>query len=198
VEKPEAGSGPSLPAENQEDWRMLTRERAEAIRAQIEQEREEAKRKRRAGRPKGELSPSLVQKLGDCNVLQLQSAKKLCDRHIKRQRKPPIEQVCGDRYTVHVLHSVTLKKALFRLEFRRTSLRADKVYVNGPYVRRYWWDGSIVRSQHVKKGDSLRCNLPKKVWLAFRDLLDRPENEQIRRRLTDKLQAESRNGSISG
>ena len=126
-------------------------------------------------------------------MLQLQGAKKLCDRYIKRQRKPPIEQACGDRYTVQVLHSVTLKNARFRLEFRRTSLRAEKVYVNCPYVRRYWWDGSIVKSQHVKKGNSLRRNLPKKIWVAFRDFLDRPENEQIRRRLTDKLQAESRN-----
>lgn len=192
MEKPEADSG-LLSADNQNDWRRLGRERAEAIQAQIEQEQEEAKRKRRAGRPKGELPPSLVEKLGNCNVLQLQNAKKLCDRHIKRQGKPPIEQACGDRYTVHVLCSVTLKNARFRLEFRRTSLRAEKVYVNGPYARRYWWDGSIVRSQHVKKGNSLRRNLPKKVWLTFRDFLDRPENEQIRRRLTDKLQAESRN-----
>jgi hypothetical protein len=123
-------------------------------------------------------------------VLQLRSAKKLCDRYIKQQGKPPLEQACGDRYTVHVLHSVTLKNVRFRLEFRRTSLRAERVYVNGPYPRRYWWDGSIVKSQHVKKG---RRNLPKKVWLAFRDFLDRAENEQIRQRLTDKLNAEPRN-----
>jgi len=164
------------------------------MQAQIEHERDEATLKRRAGRSKGELHPSLIEKLANCNLLQLQNAKKLCDRYIKRQRNPPTEQACGDGYTVHVLRSVTLKNARFRLEFRRTSLRAEKVYVNGPYPRRYWWDGSIVKSQHVRKGKSLRRNLPKKVWLAFRDFLDRPENEQIRRNLSDKIEAESLHG----
>lgn len=191
MEKREVDSGPLILLDNRKDWRALARERAEARRAQIEQEQEEAKRTRRAGRPKGELSPSLVEKIGNCNVLQLQIAKRLCDRYIKRQQKPPKEQVCGDRFTVKVLQSVTLKNSRFRLEFRRTSLREAKVYVNGPYVRRYWWDGSIVKSQHVKNSN-LRSNLPKKIWFAFRDFLDSPENELIRRSLTDKLRTESR------
>src|SRR5438067_8083087 len=61
---------------------------------------------------------------------------------------------------------------------RRTSFRAKRVYVNGPYVRRYWLDGSIVKSKYVKKDKDLRRNLPKTVWLAFKDFLDRPENEE--------------------
>jgi hypothetical protein len=96
-----------------------------------------------------------------------------------------------ERYTVLVLGSVTVKTTRFRLEFRRTSFRAERVYVNGPYIRRYWWDGSIVKSKHITKGKNLRRDLPKKVWVAFRGLLDRPENEEIRRTLIEKLQREA-------
>jgi hypothetical protein len=76
----------------------------------------------------------------------------------------------------------------FALSFAAPHFRAETVYVNGPYIRRYWWDGSIVKSEHVPKGNNLRRNLPKKVWGALRSLLDRPENEEIRRTLIEKLQ----------
>jgi hypothetical protein len=72
--------------------------------------------------------------------------------------------------------------------FRRTSLRLNKVYVNGPNIYRYWWDGSIVKSEYIRKDKRLRASLPKKVWLEFKGLLDRPENEEIRKRLIEKLQ----------
>lgn len=62
--------------------------------------------------------------------------------------------------------------------------------MNGPYVRRYWWDGSIVKSEHLRKGKTLRTVLPKKVWLAFKDLLESPANDEIRKRLIEKLQRE--------
>jgi hypothetical protein len=188
VENSQAGSDTSS-SENSHNWRTIAREHAQVLRARFEEERQEAQRERRAGRPKGELTQSLQDKLGDCNILQLHNVKKLCDRHIKRQRKPPSEHDCScERYTVLVLGSVTVKTTRFRLEFRRSSFRAERVYVNGPYIRRYWWDGSIVKSKHVTKGKNLRRNLPKKVWVAFRDLLDRPENEEKRRTLIEKLQ----------
>ena len=191
VEKPQASSG-SFPSSDSKDeseshWKVGLRERL----AQIEEEREEAQRKRRAGRPKGELTQSLVEKLRNCNVLQLQNVKKACDREMKRQSKPPSDYDCGERFTLRCLGSITVKTTRFRLEFRRTSLRSTKVYVNGPYIRRYWWDGSIVKSEHVKKGNKLRLNLPKKVWLAFQGLLDHPENEEIRKRLIEMLQRET-------
>jgi hypothetical protein len=159
--------------------------------ARYEEERAEAARERRAGRPKGELSQSLIEKLGNCNIAQLQTTKKLCDRYIRKQRKPPSEYDCGQRYTLFVLGSVTVKNRRFRLEFRRTSLRSTKVYVNGPYIRRYWWDGSFVKSEHVRKGKTLRPQVPRKVWQEFRHLIDRPENEIIRRKLAEKRQRET-------
>jgi len=190
VEKPQTGSDTSSSG-NSQDWRTFARDRAQALSARFEEERLEAQRKRRAGRPKGELTQSLKDTLRNCNILQLYNVKKLCDRHIKRQRKPPSERDCShERYTVLVLGSVTVKTSRFRLEFRRTSFRAEKVYVNGPYIRRYWWDGSIVKSKHMMKSENLRRNLPKKVWCAFRGLLDRPENEEQRQTLIEKLQRE--------
>lgn len=156
----------------------------------LERDRQEADRKRRAGRPKGELTQSLKDKLQNCNVAQLQRVKKACDWHIKRQRNPPNEHDCPAKYTRLVLTSVTVKAWRYRLEFRRTSLRAKRVYVNGPYILRYWWDGSIVKSKYFRKGKNLRQELPRKVWLTFRNLLDRPENADICRELTEKLQAE--------
>jgi hypothetical protein len=133
----------------------------------------------------------LRDELKNCNILQLQNAKRLCDWHINRQRKPPSEHDCSrEPYTVSVLGSVTVKTKRFRLEFRRTSFRAEKVYVNGPYVRQYWWDGSIVKSKHIPKGKNLRRDIPKKVWAAFRGLLDRPENEELRKTLIQRLQGE--------
>jgi hypothetical protein len=169
------------------DWRHG----AQARLAQHEQERAEAQKKRRAGRPKGELTHSLIEKLRNCNVLQLQNVKKRCDREIERQSHAPSDYDCGQPYTVRVLNSVTVKKVRFRLEFRRTSLRSKKVYVNGPYVRRYWWDGSIVKSKHVKSGKSLRTAVPRKVWDAFKDLVESPKNDEIRGRLIEKVARET-------
>ena len=33
---------------------------------------------------------------------------------------------------------------LFRAELKRTTKRAEKVYVNGPYVYAYRWDGAYI------------------------------------------------------
>ena len=190
VEKLEASSV-FLPSSDSSEPKPHWLESSQSRLLQIEKEREEAQRKRRAGRPKGDLTESLVEKVRNCNVLQIQSVKKLCDREIERQSKPPSDYDCGKRYTLRVLRSVTVKTARFRLEFRRTSLRPKKVYVNGPFIWRYWWDGSIVKAKYIRKGKKLRSSLPIKVWLEFRWLLDRPENEEIRKRLVEKLQRET-------
>jgi hypothetical protein len=190
VEKSQAPSNPSPGFQSENE---VTFDRAQAwqdMMARIERDRQEAERKRRAGRPKGELTQSLKDKLRNCNVAQLERVKKVCDWHIKRQSSPPTDYDCAAKYTRLVLSSVTVKAWRYRLEFRRTTLRANRVYVNGPYIFRYWWDGSIVKSEYFKKGKNLRRELPKKVWLTFRDLLDRPENADICRELTEKLEAE--------
>jgi hypothetical protein len=188
VEKAQEHTDPSLSGGGKDPLKK----RIQARLAQHEEYSKEADRERRAGRLQGELTQSLKEKLSNCTVLQLQNAKKLCDSFIKRQRQPPLERYCGDKSTVGVLRSVTVKAIRFRLEFRRTSLTVKKVYVNGPFVWRYWWDGSIVKSKYIKKDKHLRQNLPKKVWLEFRDVIDCPENAATRQTLLEKLNREDR------
>lgn len=191
MEIPQASPDPSPKSDSKDEQAPHWLVNAQVRQAQIAEEREEAQKERRAGRLKGELTRGLIENLRNCNVLQLQNAKKRCDREIERQSNPPNDYDCGKRYTMRVLRSVTVKTARFRLEFRRTSLRLNKVYVNGPYIFRYWWDGSIVKSEYIPKDKRLRASLPKKVWLEFKGLLDRPENEEIRNRLIEKLQRET-------
>jgi hypothetical protein len=190
VEKVEQSSDPP-PSSDSNDQFTFTVEGAEAALARHEKEREEATLKRRADRLAGKPPHDFNGRLEKCTVLQLERVKKLCDFHIKRQRDPPDEYAGRHPYTVHVLRSMSVKASRFQLEFRRTSLRGEKVYVNGPYIRRYWWDGSIVKSEHIKKDNNLRRNLPKKVWVDFRDFLERPEYTEMRRTLSEKLQRES-------
>lgn len=182
---------PDPPSKTERDDELtLTGERAKALLDRYEVEREEARRKRRAGRPKGELTDSLVEKLRNCNILQLRNVKKRCDRLIARQRKAPLDRDCGARYTMRVLASIEVKHERYRLEFDRSSLRDPKVYAKGPYVRRYWWDGDYVKAKYIKRDKQLRKNLPKKVWQEFRHLLDDPNNEVIRQQLSERLRRE--------
>ena len=191
MEKPEDPHDSESATEREDDGLTLTQERARAMLDRLDQEREEAKKRRRAGRPKGELTDGLVGNLQNCNIQQLRNAKKLCDRLIAKQRKPPLDRDCGARYTIRVLASIAVKNGRYRLEFDRSSLNAPKVYAKGPYVRRYWWDGAFVQRKYVRKDKHLRTSLPKKVWTEFRRLLENPENDRIRSELSEKLQREN-------
>jgi hypothetical protein len=191
MEKPEVPLDSESAAELDDDRVTLTGERARSMLDRFEQDREEAKKRRRAGRPKGELTNGLVGNLRNCNILQLRNAKKLCDRLIAQQRKPPLDQDCGIGYTIQVLASITVKNERYRLEFDRSSLKELKVYAKGPYIWRYWWDGAFVKGKYVKKDKHLRTNLPKKIWTEFRHLLESPENERIRFELSEKLRREN-------
>jgi hypothetical protein len=187
MENPETSSKSHFDSEPEDEEVVFTGDRSRALLQRFEREREEARKRRQAGRPKGELSNSLIEKLRSCNVPQLRNVKKLCDRHIARHLKPPSDHECGARYTIRVLASIPVKNECYRLEFDRSSLKDLKVYAKGPYVRCYWWDGDYVKARYVKKDKSLRSNLPKKVWMEFRSLIDRPENETLREQLTEEL-----------
>lgn len=188
----ESATSPDLPPKiDHDDSLTLTQERAREMLARFDQEREEAKRERQAGRPQGKLTADFVRKLRNCNVLQLKRVKQVCDRFIKDHRRPPADSECGKRYTLKVLESVTVNHERFRLEFQRSSKRAKRVYVNGPYVVRYWRDGSIIQSKYIKKGKELRRNLPKKVWLAVRGHLTSPNTELLRQKLIERVERES-------
>jgi hypothetical protein len=163
--------------------------RSKELQVRWQQEREEQAAERRAGRLVGKLSHGLREKLRSCNPGQLKRVKKLCDRFIEDHRKPPPQNLCGKAYTVRVLESVTVGNRRFQLEFRRTTRRAKRVYVNGPYIVEYLRDGSFIKWRYIKKDRDLRVNLPKKVWLAFRGHLDNPETEALRQKLIVQEQA---------
>jgi hypothetical protein len=174
----ESATSPNLvPKIDHDDSLVFNQQRAQELLARFDQEREEAKRERQAGRPQGKLTAHFIGKLWNCNVLQLKRVKQICDRFIKDHRRPPADSECGKRYTLQVLESVTVNHERFRLEFQRSSKRAKQIYVNGPYVLRYWQDGSIIRTKYIKKDKELRRNLPKKVWLAVRGHLVDPDTE---------------------
>ena len=134
MEKPEFPFDSQSKTVPEDDGLTLTGERARAMLDRLEEDREEAKRRRRAGRPKGVLDDRLVGGLRNCTILQLGNAKKLCDRLIARQLKPPLDRDCGARYTMRVQASVAVKNERYRLEFDRSSLKEPKICCDVSYV----------------------------------------------------------------
>ncbi len=187
MEKSDISPNSELSADESDSF-DFTSTRAQELLERMKQQREDAAQERRDGRPLGKLTQSLVEKLRSCNQVQLLRAKKLCDRYIEDHRKPPPLNQCGKSYTVQVLESVAVKNRRFQLEFRRTTRRAKRVYVNGPYVVVYWRDGSIIQSKYIKKDKNLRQNLPRKVWQAIRYRLESPETEALRQKLIVRVE----------
>jgi hypothetical protein len=147
-----------------------------------------AKRDRQADRLQGHLTASLMEKLRACTIDQLREAKKLCDRYITDQRKPPPPQDCGERYTVTVLSSVCVKNKRYQLEFQRSTKAAKKIYANGPYIRGYYRDGKIIRVDRFRSKDKeLYKKLPRKVWSAFKERMSDPALESQRQAIIVKL-----------
>jgi hypothetical protein len=154
----------------------------------LEQMRLEAERdaqKRRSGRPKGQLSSSLVEKLRACNVQQLQRVKKHCDEFISDHKRPPSPRECRLRHVVRVLVAVPVKNKLFQVELRRNSARAVRIYVNGPYVCAYWRDGQYIRKENYAQAEFKR--LPRKVRMELKPFLNSAEVDQLRLRLQQRL-----------
>ena len=155
--------------------------------AEHEKQREQDKLERQQGRLRGQLTHGLVEKLRACNVEQLKRAKKLCDRYMLDQRKPPAPLDCGDRYTVKVIDAICVKNSRYQLEFRRSTKSAKKVYVNGPYIRGYHRDGAIIKiTVFNKKDKELYKKLPRKVWSSFKRQLQDSALEAERVALTER------------
>jgi hypothetical protein len=160
-------------------------ERARDFLARYEQEQKAARQVRRAGRPIGKLSDGLQDKLMSCNIPQLGTVKRMCKQLIARQRKPPRDQDCPTRFAVKVIAAFGYRNRLFRVELKRTTRRAEKVYVNGPYVYAYRWDGAYVRPEYFgSKG--LSKKLPRRVWSALKGQISGPEIEKLKSQLSEK------------
>ena len=159
-------------------------ERAREWLARHDRDLEAAKQERRAGRPQGELSAGLQENLTKCNIAQLETVKRMSKRLIARQRKPPLDRDCPTRFAVKVVASFGYKNRLFRAELKRTTKRAEKVYVNGPYVYAYRWDGAYICTEYFgSKG--LSKKLPRKVWLALKGQMTGPEIEKLKSELSE-------------
>jgi hypothetical protein len=162
--------------------------RLREIIARRTREEEDQAKKRRAGRPRGELTDSLIEKLRACNVAQLKTVKQRCNKYIQDHRKPPSRHDCRKPFAVKVLQAVTVKNVRYQLEFQRTSLRGKKVYL---YIRvcAYWRDGRIIKLKTIKQDKYFRRSLPKKVWIAFRDYFNNAEIENLRQALLEQIRS---------
>ena len=160
-------------------------ERARNFLARYEQEQKAARQARRAGRPLGKLSDGQRDMLMRCNIAQLEAVKRMCKRLIIRQSNPPLDQDCPTRFAVKVIASFGYQNRLFRAELKRTTKRAERVYVNGPYIYAYRWDGAYVRPEYFgSKG--LSKKLPRKVWLAIKGQISGPEIVKLKSELSEK------------
>lgn len=155
---------------------------AKAFLQRHEDERVQAAKDRQAGRLRGELTPSLREKLEACTPEQLEEVIRAVRRLQERYRKPPSLQESRLPQTVKVLKAVAVRRQLYTLEFRRSSKRGSRIYVNGPYVICHWRDGNFIKHKHVRK--KLLSALPKSVKAVFNPVLSNPATEDLRKTLS--------------
>jgi hypothetical protein len=154
-----------------------------------ERERQTEREKLRAGRPDGLLADSLCDRLKSQNIAQLEKIKRLCNSLIARQRKPPSQWDCHNRFAAKVIASFGFKDRLYRVELKRTTKRAAKVYINGPYVYAYHWDGAYVRPEYFGS-KNLSKKLPRRAWKALKDQMAGPEIKKLKSELAAQLSRE--------
>lgn len=140
----------------------LTR-RIAMSRAQMEAAALAEKERKGADRKEGKPPEGVYNGLRGCTIAQLRNAKKLCDKFIWDQQHPPPDEDCDEdrAFILRVLLSIPYRNQRFRFEIARSTKKAEKVYVNGPYWYRYWRDGKVVFRRAVGR-KNLR-DLPRKV-----------------------------------
>jgi hypothetical protein len=155
--------------------------------ARREKETQERKEQRKADRVAGRPSEAIRNGLRACSIKELFAVKKICDKFIWDQRHAPPDYDCSRPYIVEVLLSISHRNQRFRLEFTRSTKRAAKVYINGPYWYRYYRDGKIVFRRKVKK-DRGKFLLPRSVKSAYKKYLEihDPKTELERARVQYK------------
>lgn len=131
--------------------------------ARIEAHAQEREVQRRANRIAGRVPHAVRDGLRGCTVVQLRNAKRLCDQYIWDQQHPPTDDECSDErpFILRVLLSIPFRKERYRYEIARSTLKADRVYVNGPYWYRYERNGRIVFRRQIRKKNI--HEMPRKV-----------------------------------
>jgi hypothetical protein len=178
-------SSPNKTSEPNAESITFDMERARATLIPFDQEREARRQKLRAERPAGRLSDGLQERLNKCNIAQLEQVKSLCKRLIVRQRNPPLDRDCPNQFAVKVIASFRFRNRLYRVELKRTTKRAEKVYVNGPYVYAYRWDGAYVRPEYFGS-KHLSKKLPRNVWAALKGHIAGPDVDKLKLQLSEE------------
>src|SRR5437016_4068108 len=105
-----------IPEQVSLDWRSSAQGRFEQISEQIKHDREERARKRKEGRPRGELTESLIDRLRNCNPQQLQNVIARCRTLLKDHRAPPSSYDCHRPFRgITVLVSVAVGNKTYQL-----------------------------------------------------------------------------------
>ncbi len=142
------------------DFRENLRLRLDALK----HDEEKATQKRREGRKVGELSSSLIEKLGNCNRLQLQSVKKLCDKLTAEHKHPPDPFRCRKAFQEEILISVCVKNKRYQLEIRRSALKRTGIYFQRPCLYVYYRDGAYVHADYYGMKENWKGkHVPRKV-----------------------------------
>lgn len=162
------------------------RKRIEATNAQIEAAALAQKEQSRADRKAGRLTRGVINGLRACTIAQLLRAKKLCDKFIWDQKHPPSDQDCNeDRpFILKVLLSIPYRNQRFRFEITRSTKKAEKVYVNGPYWYRYGRDGKVVFRRAVGKKNVRE--LPRKIKSKLKEYSSTHDTSRILQETREK------------
>jgi hypothetical protein len=162
------------------------RRRLAEMQARIDADAAQREQERRDDRKAGKLSKRVYNALRACTVPQLLKAKKQCDKFIWDQRHAPSDGDCNDDrpFILKVLLSIPHRNQRFRFEIIRTTKKAEKVYVNGPYWYRYGRDGKVVFRRAVGKKNVRE--LPRKIKSKLKEYLSTHDASRILQETREK------------
>lgn len=154
------------PPASQDNWRADLRKRWEANIEQARRDNAEHTRKRREGRPHGELSESLIQRLRNCNPPQLQNVIRSCRELLKAHRRPPLKSDCRNRFQGSVRVSVAVGNKRYQYETRSCGKDCGKCPNHGPYLYVYMRDGALFPAKSLGRAP-FKAPVPRKVKTAI-------------------------------
>jgi hypothetical protein len=150
------------------DWRTEARQRFELLEEQIKRDKEESARKRKEGRPRGELTKSLKDHLRNCNTQQLRNAIALCREFLKDHRVAPSLYDCHRGFQgITVLVSVAVGNKRYQLERQPCGKNCAKCPNHGPYLYVYCRNGALFPGKSLG-AYPFKAGVPRKVRTAIR------------------------------
>ena len=155
------------------DWRLRAQDRFEQISEQIKRDKEERAQKRKEGRPRGELSESLKDKLNNCNPQQLRNVIASCRALLRHHRLAPSQFECHRPFRgITVLVSVSVKNKRYQFEKQPCGKNCAKCPNHGPYLYVYCRDGAFAPAKSLGTYP-FKSRIPRKVKVAIRESMKR-------------------------